>query len=174
MQASGDGGLNIQSEDLQRFNNIVAQRKMVSDLCDKIDRKKFGDIIGRRSKFDPIIKVRCIKTKDELLKIHLVRKKAEYEYTEVVFSRDLVKYGYIEWIQILEIIGKHKGIRAQEVKLALQHLINKVKNLNLVPSVGYSQQSSSSTTPKPRMTRHTKYFLLFGTLYINNKLPIRF
>lgn len=56
-----------------------------------------------------------------------MRKKVEYEYTEVIFARELVKYGYNEWIQIHEIISEHKGVNAQEVKLAIQTLINKVK-----------------------------------------------
>ena len=47
-------------------------------------------------------------------------KKVEYEYTEVVFARELVKYGYIEWIQIHEIISKHKGVHAQEIKFSIQ------------------------------------------------------
>ncbi|CAI9279662.1 unnamed protein product [Lactuca saligna] len=106
MHVSTDGRLNVQSEYLQRFNNIVAQKKRVSELCDKIDKKKFGEVIGRRSVLDPIINVMCTKPKDESLKIHLVRMKTKYEYIEVVFSRELVKYGYNEWIQIQEIIGK--------------------------------------------------------------------
>lgn len=62
----------------------------------------------------------------------------DYEYIEVVFARELFKYGYNEWIQIQDIIDKHKGIHAQEVKLALQQLISKVNKLNLVPSAGSS------------------------------------
>ncbi|CAI9283974.1 unnamed protein product [Lactuca saligna] len=115
MYASGDRGLNIQSVDLQCLKNIVAHRKRFSELCDKIDRKKFLDVLGRRSNLDSIKK---------------------------------------------------------EVKLTLQQLISKVKNLNLVPFVGSSQQSSSTTTPNPRMSIHTKYLLPFHTIYINNKLPL--
>lgn len=66
---------------------------------------------------------------------------------KLYFSRELVKYGYNEWIQIQKIIAKHKGIHAQEVKLGLQQLINKFKKLNLVPSADTSHPFSSSTTP---------------------------
>ena len=69
--------------------------------------KKFGDVLARRTNPDPIIKVRCTKPRNELLKLHLVRKKTEYEYTEVIFACEQVKFGYNEWMQIQEIIVKH-------------------------------------------------------------------
>lgn len=110
------------------FQQHPAQQKRVSKLNVRTDRKKFGYVLARRSKIDPMIKVGCTKPKNESLNIHLVRKKMDYEYIEVVFARELFKYGYNEWIQIQDIIDKHKGIHAQEVKLALQQLISKVNN----------------------------------------------
>lgn len=85
---------------------------MVSKLNDRIDKKKFGDVLARRSEHDSIMKVMCTKPKYESLKLHLVRKMPEYEYSEVVLTRELFKFGYIEWIQIQEIIDQHKGIHA--------------------------------------------------------------
>ncbi|CAI9276066.1 unnamed protein product [Lactuca saligna] len=111
-------------------------------------------------------------SKNESLKIHMVRKKFKYEYIDVIFALELVKYGHSEWIQIQEIIYKQIGVQSQEVKLAIQHLINKVKKLNLMPSVGPSQPSTSERTGKPRFSKYTKFLLSYGTPYINNKLSI--
>lgn len=68
-------------------------------MNERINQKKFGDVLARKYQPDSFIKVRCSKPKNESLKIHLVRKKAEYEYTEVIFAHELVKYGY-DWTQI--------------------------------------------------------------------------
>lgn len=62
-----------------------------------------------------------------MLKVHLIRKKVEYEYIKIVFAHELVKYGYNEWIQIQDLISKNKSIHAEELKFALQQMINKVK-----------------------------------------------
>ncbi|CAI9267623.1 unnamed protein product [Lactuca saligna] len=128
------------------FNNNVEKQHIISDLNDRIERKKFGDALTRRRKPDPIIKVRCPKPKNESVKLHLVRKKVKVEYTKVVFAHELVKFGYSEWMQILEIINKKKGVHAQEVKLAILHVFNKVEKLNLVLSAAPSASSSISTS----------------------------
>ncbi|CAI9280263.1 unnamed protein product [Lactuca saligna] len=137
-----------------------------------INQKKFGNVLRRRYQPDPIIKVIRTKPKNKCLKLHMVKEKAEDEDIEVIFARELVKYGYNEWIQIQEIISKHKGIHAQEVKLAIETLINKVKKLNLVPSVGPSQPSTSERTSKPKISKSTKFLLPYGTRYINNKKSV--
>ena len=93
--------------------------KRILELNDCIDRKKFENIIVWRIKPDPIIKVRCTKPKNEMLKVHLIKKKVKYEYTEIVFVCELVKYGYNEWTQIQKLISKHKSIHAQEMKSAM-------------------------------------------------------
>ena len=113
---SADKNVSVQKTDDQVkkiFNNNVEIQHIVSNLYDQIDRKKFGDVLTQRTKPDPIIKVRCTKPHTDSLKLHLVRKKSEYEYTKVVFARELVKFGYNEWMQILEIINKHKSVHAQ-------------------------------------------------------------
>lgn len=93
----------------------------------------------------PSSKSKALNPKNESLKLHLVRKKVEYEYTDIIFANELVKFGY-EWIQIHEIISKHKGFHTQEVKLEIQTLINKVKKLNFVPSIVPSQPSTLERT----------------------------
>ncbi|CAI9296761.1 unnamed protein product [Lactuca saligna] len=171
---------NIQSADNQVkkiFNNNAEKQHIVSDLNDQIDRKKFGDVLTHGSKPNPIIKVRFTKLRNESLKLHLVRKKTKYEYTEVVYARELVKFGYGEWTKIQGINDKHKGVHAQEVKLVIQQLLNKVKKLNLVPSVGPSSAgqsipSSSGRTRAPRKYKNTMCLLPYKTQYINNELPM--
>ena len=73
------------------------------------------------------------------------------------------------------IIDKQKGVHAKEVKLAIQHLLNKVKKLNLVPSTGpsgLSRPSLSGRTSAPRQFKNNKFLLPYGTRYINNELPM--
>lgn len=86
----------------------------------RIDRKKFEYILDRRIKSNPIIKVMCTKPKDESLKVYLIRKKTWYDYIEIMFAHELVKYVNNEWIQIQDVVSKHKGIHAHELNLALQ------------------------------------------------------
>lgn len=95
-----DERINVQKTNIQRLNIDVTKWNMVSELNDRINEKKFRDVLGQRYQPDPIMKVKRSKPKDESLKIHLVWKKEEYEYTKVVFACELVKYNYIDWIQI--------------------------------------------------------------------------
>lgn len=85
---------------IKLFNNNMEKQNMVSGLNDRIDRNNFGDVLNKRTNHDAIIKVRCTKPSNESLNYQLVRKKSEYEYTEVVFSHELIKFGYNEWMQI--------------------------------------------------------------------------
>lgn len=115
-----------------------------------INRKKFGDVLNCRTKPDPIIRVRCTKPRNESLKLLLVKTKTEYEYTQVIYARELVKFGCNQWIQIQELIDKHKDIHPREVKLAIHQLLNKVKKLNLVPSTSPPRPSISGRTGAPK------------------------
>ncbi|CAI9292359.1 unnamed protein product [Lactuca saligna] len=99
------------------FKNDMEKQHIVSYLNDRIDRRNFRDVLTRRSKPDRIIILICTKARNESLKLHLVRKKTKYEYNEVFYAHELVKFGYNKWIQIQEIIDKYKGVHAQEVKL---------------------------------------------------------
>ena len=80
-------------------------------------------------------------------------------------------------MQIQGIIDKHKGVHAQEVKLAINHLLNKVMKLNFVPSVGpssigQSRPPTSGRTSAPRQSKNTKFLLPYKTQYINSELPV--
>ncbi|CAI9266031.1 unnamed protein product [Lactuca saligna] len=163
----------VQNKNIQLFNNNMDKQHRISELNDRINIKKFGDVLARRSEHDPIIRVRCTKPRNESLKLHFVRKKTGYEYTEVILPRELVKFGYSKWIQIREIIGKHKGIHAQVVKLAIQKLLNKVKKLNLVPSVGPSRPSTSGRTVTPRGVEPIQHMFIrepeHGIFYLDSQ-----
>ena len=98
--ASIDERTNDQVKKIELFNNSVEKKHRVSELNEQIERKKFGDVLTQRTNLDPTIKVRCTKTRNESLKLHLVRKKSEYEYTGVVFASELIKSGYNKWMQI--------------------------------------------------------------------------
>ncbi|CAI9296816.1 unnamed protein product [Lactuca saligna] len=145
--------------------NVGSSSKV--DLHNRIDRNKFGDVLTRRTKLDPIIKVRCTKPKNESLNLYLVRKKVNFEYAKVAFARQLVKIRYIEWMKILEINDKYKGIHDQEVKLEIHQLLNKVKKLNIVPSVGPLASSSRSASPgrtvTPYQSKNTTFILPYRT-----------
>lgn len=59
----------------------------------------FGHILIRRSDLDPVIKVRCSKTKTKrIFIVYITRRgdkvKATGQYTEVLSSQDLVKFWY--------------------------------------------------------------------------------
>ena len=47
------------------------------------------------------------------------------QYMETIFASELQKYGLTEWLQIQNIIASHQGIHAQELKVALNQLIEK-------------------------------------------------
>ncbi|CAI9274147.1 unnamed protein product [Lactuca saligna] len=53
--ASVDESSNDQVKKIQLFNNSVEKQHRVSDLNDRIDRKNYGDILTRTTKFGPII-----------------------------------------------------------------------------------------------------------------------
>lgn len=127
----------------------MSKQHRVSELNDRIKRKKFGVVLARISKHDSITRIKCSKPKYKLLKLQIVKKKTEYEYTKVIFTREVVKFSYNEWIQIQEIIDKHKDMHDQEVKLTIQQLFKKVKKLNLLPSVAPSRSSTIEITCTP-------------------------
>ncbi|CAI9285229.1 unnamed protein product [Lactuca saligna] len=63
----------------------------------------------------------------------------------------------------------------EEVKLVIQQLLNKVKKLNLVSSVGRSRPASSRRTSAPKQSKNTKFLLPYGMRHINDLLaaPIK-
>ncbi|CAI9276458.1 unnamed protein product [Lactuca saligna] len=106
------------------------------------------------------------------------RKDNKVEYPQRILVSELVNYGYSEWLQISNIIKSHKGIHAHELKLALTLMINKFKNLNMIPP----QDLGSSSTPKPpsvlsrirmRRSKQVSFLVPFGCVYINNSFTSR-
>ena len=170
---SCEDGLKHQLDSLYQFKEEVAKKKTIKDIMLKIDRSKYIDVHIKRSKPDPIIRVRCTKPKkDKKLAMLLIRKSHDQSYTEVIFVRELLKYGYNEWIKILDIIKNHKGIHAQELKLTLDILINKVKGLDLVLAEKHKTPSTSASTSRSRKSTNVDFLLPFGTKYINNSLLV--
>ena len=91
-----------------------------------MDENRFANVQQKHFNPDPIIRVRCTKPKkDKMLTLHITRNGPVQKYTEVIFASELPKYGFSEWTQIQDIVASHKGIHAQELKLALNSLIEK-------------------------------------------------
>lgn len=75
--------------------------------------------------------------------MHLTRKDDEGDYTETVPYPDLVKYGYSKWFEITNIIMGHQGIQSQELKIAQNLMMNKVQNVNIIPTHASTLTSTS-------------------------------
>ncbi|CAI9290674.1 unnamed protein product [Lactuca saligna] len=99
---------------------------------------------------DPIMKVTYTKPKSKkILTVHLTRKYDKGEYPSKALCPDLVKNRYNRWLEIANIIKGHQGIHSQELYLALNLMMNKVWNLNLVltdTSTSYSTSNHPPTT----------------------------
>ena len=116
--------------------------------------------------------MRCTKLKKEkVLTVHITRDGPSHRYTEVIFASELTKYGFSEWTQMQSIIENHKGIHAEELKLALKSLIEKIKKLDLVLADKDKRPSTSSSAPKSSRTPHSVFLYPYGTRYIDNSLP---
>ena len=130
----------------------------------------------KRHNPDPIIKVRCTKPQQEKrLKLHITRAGGPVrQYTETIYASELQKYGLSEWLQIQNIIATHKGIHAQELKVALNRLIEKCQRLKLIPAPPSKTPSAgtSSAAPRRSKSKHIPFLLPYGTRYINNTLPV--
>lgn len=85
------------------FLLMTNEKEVKESVITKIERIRFGDVLIRRRDLDLIIKVRYTKPKNEkMLTVHLTRHgdKDLYggPYTKVIFSQDLMKFGYSEWL----------------------------------------------------------------------------
>ena len=124
--AAEEGGEASQLETLHRFEAAAAKKQKISKVLDRMDAKRFTDVQQKRYNPDPIIRVRCTKPKREKrITLHITRAGPVQQYTETLFASELKKYGLTEWLQIKDIIATHKGIHAQELKVALNQLIEK-------------------------------------------------
>lgn len=101
-----------------------------------------------------------------------MRRYSKREYPEKNHVFALVKYGYSEWLEIQPIIKNQKGIQAHELKISFILMINKVRNLNLVPLPDASLVLTVPfSTRSGRRSKHSRYLLPYGTVYTNNTLP---
>ena len=127
---------------------------------------------------DKIIKVKGSKPRNEkILTLLITRQGPQHSYTEVVKRDELIKYGYSEWMELLELASKQTSTHSSKLTCALHLLIKKVQRLDLVPKERPQYQGQRSSVPR---TRRTKFqvdcedvlVLDFGTGGINNSLPI--
>nr|KAJ0186114.1 hypothetical protein LSAT_V11C900471250 [Lactuca sativa] len=66
-------------------------------VLDRIDRKRFEDVLKQRVCDDKIIKVKASKPRNEkILTLLITRQGPQHSYTEVVKRDELIKYGYSE------------------------------------------------------------------------------
>nr|KAJ0211649.1 hypothetical protein LSAT_V11C400176420 [Lactuca sativa] len=147
-------------------------------VLDRIDRKRFEDVLKRRVCVDKIIKVKASKPRNEkILTLLITRQGPQHSYTKVVKRDELIKYGYSEWMELLELASKQTSAHSSELTCALHLLIKKVQRLDLVPKERPQHQGQRFSVPR---TRRTKFqvdgedvlVLDFGAGGINNSLPI--
>lgn len=172
--ASSDNSFVNNMVAIKHFDVGVENKKKVEDILTMIDRSKCDDVLHRIFSLNPIVKVRCSKPKGErIIIVHLIRRDSKGEYSKKIHVSNLIRYGYSEWLEILVIIKSHKGIHAQELKLAIILMINEIRNLNLVPIPDASSMPIASFSARSgRRSQHSRFLLPYGTTYINNSLPV--
>lgn len=163
-------------EQIEVFNRFKRNVKVKESALTRLERAKYRNIEKRRVSIDEILKVRATKPASErILKITITRRDPKGGiYTEVAYVTGLGKYGYIEWMQMLKCIEKQKGKNAVELREALNRLITKVKGLGLIAAdkaVKYPSSASVRAPPTGRI-HDVNCLLPFGTVYINNTLPV--
>nr|KAJ0208728.1 hypothetical protein LSAT_V11C400178780 [Lactuca sativa] len=147
-------------------------------VLDRIDRKIFEDVPNRRMCGDKIIKVKASKPRNEkILTLLITRQGPQHSYTEVVKRDELIRYGYSEWMELLDLASKQTSAHSSELTCALHLLIKKVQRLDLVPKERPQHQGQRSFVPKSRRTKfqvdgEDVLVLDFGAGEINNSLPL--
>nr|KAJ0194227.1 hypothetical protein LSAT_V11C800440790 [Lactuca sativa] len=163
----------------QSFQPPPSSSKPKTDsVLDRIDRKRFEDVFNRRMCGDKIIKVKASKPRNEkILTLLITRQGSQHSYTEVVKRDELIRYGYSEWMELLDLASKQTSAYSSELTCALHLLIKKVQRLDLVPKERPQHQGQRSSVP---ISRRTKFHvddedvlvLDFGAGVINNSLPL--
>nr|KAJ0224146.1 hypothetical protein LSAT_V11C200097460 [Lactuca sativa] len=170
--------LEFQSKSQSSQPSPSSSKPKTDSVLDRIDRKRFEDVLNRRMCGDKIIKVKASKTRNEkILTLLITRQGPQHSYTEVVKRDELIKYGYSEWMELLELASKQTSAHSSELTCALHLLIKKVQRLDLVPKERPQHQGQRLSVPR---TRRTKFqvdgedvlVLDFGAGGINNSLPI--
>ncbi|KAL7599228.1 hypothetical protein Lser_V15G24413 [Lactuca serriola] len=153
-------------------------KSRTENVLDRIDRKRFQDVLKRRVSSDKIIKVKASKPRNEkILTLLITRQGPQHPYTEVVKRDELIRYGYSEWMELLELASRQTSALSSELICALRLLIKKVQRLDLVPIQHSQQQGQSSSVPRFRRTKfqvdgEDVLVLNFGAEGIINSLPI--
>nr|KAJ0210324.1 hypothetical protein LSAT_V11C400198580 [Lactuca sativa] len=147
-------------------------------VLDRIDRKRFEDVLNRRICGDKIIKVKASKPRSEkILTLLITRQGSQHSYTEVVKRDELIRYGYSEWMELLDLASKQTSAHSSELTCALHLLIKKVQRLDLVPKERPQHSGQRSSVPRSRRTKfhvdgEDVLVLDFGAGVINNSLPL--
>nr|KAJ0220991.1 hypothetical protein LSAT_V11C200057280 [Lactuca sativa] len=147
-------------------------------VLDRIDRKRFEDVLNHRICGDKIIKVKASKPRSE--KIHtllITRQGSQHSYTEVVKKDELIRYGYSEWMELLDLASKQTSAHSSELTCALHLRIKKVQRLDLVPKERPQHSGQRPSVPRSRRTKfhvdgEDVLVLDFGVGVINNYLPL--
>ena len=79
---------------------------------------------------------------------------------------------YKIWTQPVDSDSWHNCCsHTQELKLALNSLIEKCQRLKLIPADKNKSTPTSSASPKPSRTTHKEFLYPYSTRYIDNTLP---
>nr|KAJ0210899.1 hypothetical protein LSAT_V11C400206370 [Lactuca sativa] len=128
-----------------------SSKPKTDSVLDRIDRKRFEDVLNRRVCGDKIIKVKASKPRNEkILTLLITRQGPQHSYTEVVKMDELIKYGYSEWMELLELTSTQTSTHSSELTCALHLLIKKVQCLDLVPKERPQYQGPRSSVPRTR------------------------
>nr|KAJ0225225.1 hypothetical protein LSAT_V11C100006220 [Lactuca sativa] len=155
-----------------------SSKPKADSVLDRIDRKRFEDVFNRRMCGDKIIKVKASKPRNEkILSLLITRQGPQDSYTEFVKRDELIRYGFTEWMELLDLASKETSAHSSELTCALHLLIKKVRRLDLVPKERPQHQGQRSSVPRSRRTKfhvdgEDVLVLDFGADVINNSLPL--
>ncbi|KAL4581018.1 hypothetical protein LXL04_017224 [Taraxacum kok-saghyz] len=166
-------------EHIQRFNRLVqtateqpqpSEPPKKESILEKTYRARFANFETRRVSSDPIIRVRATKpNENKILTLHITRPGGvRGTYTVIIFAKELVKYGLSEWNQLLSLAEKQRGKYGQELKVALESLIEKAQNTNGHKLAHQSHPPHQSIVDVPDQNDH---LLPYGSTLINTTLP---
>nr|KAJ0202042.1 hypothetical protein LSAT_V11C600336070 [Lactuca sativa] len=170
--------LEFQSKAQSSQPSTVSSKPKADNVLDRIDRKRFEDVFKRRMCEDKIIKVKASKPRSEkILSLLITRQGSQHSYTEVVKRDELIRYGYSEWMELLDLASKQTSAHSSELTYALHLLIKKVQRLDLVPKERPLHLGQRSSVPRSRRTKfhvdgEDVLVLDFGAGVINNSLPL--
>ncbi|CAI9265373.1 unnamed protein product [Lactuca saligna] len=103
-----------QIESLNKFIIKMSKEKVAHEnAISRLERSRFRYVLTCRSDHDAMVKVRCTNPKTErILTVYITRRGNKDEvveqYNKVLSSYDLVKFRYIEWLQIVELVNKQR------------------------------------------------------------------